>query len=320
MRHRDPQAGASLSAGDRIDGRYEITGRLAAGGCATVYLARQAPLGRTVAVKVMGVAGLERDDEASSRFAREAWTAASLSHPNIPAVYDAGWLHDGTPWIAMELVDGRPLSRVLREDGPLAMPRVVSLFTGALDALAMAHDAGITHRDVKPCNLVIAGEGTPRERLVILDFGISHVDGLMRLTDHGDMIGSTRYLAPEYVRLRAITPAGDIYQAGLAAMEAMTGRKPVPGRHAAEWLVQISRGVELPKELQNTAMGACLAKAVALHPADRYSSAAEFAAALGRVRPSQAQPPPIPLNQDDTVELPDLTDPGRELRNLLADL
>src|SRR6187200_653754 len=155
-----------------LDGRYEITQRLARGGMATVYRAVDTRLTRTVAVKVMHV-GLGDDAEFARKFDREARAAAKLSHPNVVAVFDQGRDivegHSIRPYIVMEHIDGRTLRDVINREAPLTPLRALEAIEPVLAALAAAHDAGLVHRDVKPENVLI----TERGQVKVVDFGLA---------------------------------------------------------------------------------------------------------------------------------------------------
>src|SRR4051812_23285711 len=148
-----------------IDGRYRALRRLGSGGMAEVWCAEDEVLGRRVALKLLG-SRFGEDAEFRERFRREAQAAAGLQHPNIVGIFDrAEW--DGTPYIAMELVDGRTLKELVAERGPLAPGIAIDLTEQILRALAYAHRRGIVHRDVKPQNVILDGEGQAK----VADFG-----------------------------------------------------------------------------------------------------------------------------------------------------
>ena len=181
-----------------LDGRYEITQRLARGGMATVYQAVDTRLTRTVAVKVMHV-GLGDEAEFARKFDREARAAAKLSHPNVVSVFDQGQDLEGPnsrPYIVMEYVPGQTLRDVLNREAPMTPSRALEIMEPVLAALAVAHDAGLVHRDVKPENVLISDRG----RIKVADFGLAKaVSSQTNTATQGLLIGTVSYLPPELV-------------------------------------------------------------------------------------------------------------------------
>src|ERR1700754_1833283 len=173
-----------------VDGRYRALKRLGAGGMAEVWCAEDEVLGRRVALKLLGSRFAE-DPEFRERFRREAQAAAGLTHPNIVGIFDRSeW--DGTPYIAMELVDGQTLKELVQQRGPLPPNIAVGLTEQILGALGYAHRRGIVHRDVKPQNVILDPEGQAK----VADFGIARA-GHSDMTQTGAMIGTVQYLSPE---------------------------------------------------------------------------------------------------------------------------
>lgn len=210
--------------GHALEGRYEITSRLARGGMATVYRAVDRRLDRTVAVKIMHE-GLGDDQEFATNFDREARAAAHLSHPNIVSVFDQG--NDfGRPFIVMELVEGSTLRRLISREAPLAPLRALDLIDPVLSALAAAHDSGLIHRDVKPENVLISRRG----QLKVADFGLARaVTTQSAAATQGLLIGTVSYLPPELVEHGYADTRSDVYSAGIMLFEMLTGRKPHTG-------------------------------------------------------------------------------------------
>jgi len=220
-----------LLAGQLLDGRYRIVGRIARGGMATVYEALDTRLHRDVAVKVMHAA-LARDEDFVDRFIREARSAARLSHPNVVAVFDQGSQHDDRTgedcvYLVMELVRGRTLRQLVRERGPLSPVDALAVLEPVLAALRAAHDAGIVHRDVKPENVLLADDG----RVEVADFGLARaVDAAGADTaTRGVLLGTVSYLAPEQVVDGRADARTDVYSAGIVLFEMLTGCKPHEG-------------------------------------------------------------------------------------------
>ena len=181
-----------------LSGRYELHRRLAAGGTAEVFLARDQLLNRPVAVKVLN-ATLYEDDEFVRRLRREAQVVASLNHQNIVGVFDQGE-HEGAPFIVMEYVEGQSLADILRTDGALGADRAASVAVDVAAALDAAHRQGMVHMDVKPGNVLITDEG----QVKLADFGIAKAligNGETDLTsDNGLVMGTATYLSPEQAR------------------------------------------------------------------------------------------------------------------------
>ena len=219
-----------------MDSRYELGERIASGGMADVFAARDRTLGRQVAIKRLR-ADLP-DAGARDRFTREAHALAGFSHPNAVAVYDAGDDADG-PYIVMELVDGPTLSAYLREHGRLSFEEATTILDQMLAVLGAAHSRGIVHRDVKPANVLLAEDG----RVKLADFGIAKIvdDAGADLTLHGHVMGTPTYLAPERVAGREATPQSDLYSVAVIGYEMVAGRPPFKGEHVAATLAAHQR-------------------------------------------------------------------------------
>lgn len=221
--------------GRLLDGRYQITQRLARGGMATVYRAIDTRLTRTVAVKVMHV-GLGDDAEFARKFDREARAAAKLSHPNVVSVFDQGQDVAGSnrrPYIVMEHVEGQTLRDILNRDAPLPAGRALEIMEPVLAALAVAHDAGLVHRDVKPENVLISERG----QIKVADFGLAKaVSSQTNTATQGLLIGTVSYLPPEIVMSGKADARSDVYSAGIVLFELLTGRKP----HTGDTPIQIA--------------------------------------------------------------------------------
>ena len=208
----------------RILDRYRLVDRLAAGGTAEVWRARDEQLDRDVAVKLLHP-HLFADASSRARLAAEARAAARLSHPVIVDVYDVDAIGDA-PALVMELVDGESLASRLARDGALPEREAASIAADLAEALFHAHQQGVIHRDIKPENVLLAAGG--RTRLV--DFGIAHslADAAERLTLTGTVIGTLRAMAPEQLADGTITPRTDLYGLGVVLHEALTGQPPYP--------------------------------------------------------------------------------------------
>jgi len=176
--------------GTLVDGRYQVVGRIARGGMATVYEAVDTRLDRTVALKIMSAA-LAEDPGFVTRFRREARAAARLSHPHVVGVFDQGEA-DGVPYLAMEYVPGRTLWDVLRDHGALTPEQALTILDPVLEALTAAHDAGFVHRDIKPENILISDDG----RVKVTDFGLARAVSNTSSATQGMIIGTVAYLSP----------------------------------------------------------------------------------------------------------------------------
>ncbi|MCB1257955.1 MAG: serine/threonine protein kinase, partial [Microthrixaceae bacterium] len=208
-----------------LNDRYEIYRRLARGGMAQVYLARDRVLDRPVAVKEL-VPEFATDPSFVERFRREAQAAASLTHANVVAVYDWG-SQDGTYFIVMEYVDGPSLSQVLRSEGPLHPRRAAEIAAEVADGLGFAHARGVVHRDVKPGNVLLSKSGQAK----VTDFGIARAlsSPAEDLTQAGSVMGTATYFSPEQAQGLAVDPRSDLYSLGVVLYEMVTGRPPFSG-------------------------------------------------------------------------------------------
>jgi len=213
----------STPIGQLLDGRYLVESQLARGGMATVYLARDVRLERSVALKIAHPE-LARDREFVDRFIGEARAVARLSSPNVVAVFDQGSTGD-LNYIAMEYVPGPTLRELLAARGRLSPREALDIIERVLAGLAAAHDAGVIHRDVKPEN-VLLGNGTA---VKVADFGLARAASGIRHTRSGLLIGTAAYLAPEQVTSNAADQRTDVYAAGVMLFEMLTGQQPHTG-------------------------------------------------------------------------------------------
>jgi eukaryotic-like serine/threonine-protein kinase len=262
--------------------RYALTSRIATGGMGEVWRGRDTVLSRAVAIKVLKP---EYADDAlfRTRFETEARHAGSLHHPGVASVFDFGEAApvDGStsprPYLVMELVEGQPLSQLLRPDAPMDPEVVRDLLGQAADALGAAHAAGIVHRDVKPGNLII----TPDRRTKVTDFGIARAAEGMSLTETGQVLGTPAYISPEQAEGKRATAASDVYALGVVAFECLAGRKPfLADTPVATAIAHLREPVpELPGTVPAD-LAAVVRRSMAKDPAERYADGAAFAAAL----------------------------------------
>lgn len=270
-------------SGLRIGDRYELTRRIAGGGMGEVWSAHDLVLDREVAVKLLRREYAD-DPGFVERFRAEARHAASLSHPGIASVYDYGEL-DGSAYLVMELVPGRPLSTAIAERGALPAAEAVPLIQQAALALQAAHNAGLVHRDVKPGNLLV----TPDGQVKVTDFGIARAGGQAPLTRTGEVMGTAQYLAPEQAMGRAATASSDVYALGIVAYEALSGHRPFDADNPVA--VAMSQVNDTPPPLPPTvppSVASVVLQSLAKDPDERPHTAADLADALGRAMRGQS--------------------------------
>ena len=277
----------------RTFGPYKVLEKSGEGGMGLVYKGFQESLNRYVAIKVLR-GELARDQQFIARFRPEALAVAKLSHPNILHIFDTGAAH-GTYYIVMDYVDGGSLSDLIAR-GPLDAETAVSIAAQVADALDYAHSQSLIHRDVKPANVLLTGEGRP----LLTDFGIARaLDASTRLTRTGTQIGTPEYMAPEQAQGEQVDGRTDIYALGIVLYEMLTGWAPFS---ASTPMATLYKQVNAPlpplrqtKAEVPTWLESVVKKSLAKRPQDRFQRASEFAAALRR-RPaaSKAQPLPVP--------------------------
>ena len=275
-----------MATGDTLidtlfDGRYLIIRKLGSGGMANVYLAADQELGRRVAIKILDDRHA-RDDQFVERFRREAQNAAGLSHPSIVSIYDRGEA-EGTYYIAMEHVEGRTLKELLVARGPSPLGIAIDYTRQILSALRFAHRNGIVHRDIKPHNVIVDGEG----RVKVMDFGIARAGAASQMTEAGSIIGTAQYLSPEQARGAPVDQTSDLYSTGIVLYELLTGSVPFTGETPVEIamkhlsqapLAPSTHRPEIPRDLDYVVL-----RALAKDPADRYHSAEEMDSDLERI-------------------------------------
>ncbi len=280
----DPTTGGRVGSagmiplGTVIAGRYRLTEPLGQGGMAQVFEAYDETLGRRVAVKVLHP-HLAADETFVRRFRQEAIAAARLTHPGIVGVYDT--CSDGThEAIVMELLDARTLREVLDERGTLDTESVRRIGLRLLDALETAHRSGLVHRDIKPSNILLCTDG----RVKVADFGIAKADDHTELTGVGTVVGTASYLSPEQLEGNAVDGRSDLYALGLVIYECLAGRLPFRGdTGAAVALARLHTDPVDPRRFRADVppgMATTVMRALRRDPAERFSDAAEFRAAL----------------------------------------
>ena len=285
----------ALTPGDDLIGtvvadRYLITDKIGEGGMGRVYLGRHVRLPQNVAIKVLHPA-MVRDATVVARFRREAVNASQIENDHVARVFDHGEVGDGLFYIAMEFVEGEPLSKVISRDGPLAPARAAEITRQVADALAAAHErpTPIVHRDLKPDNIMVGVRRDGTDRVKVVDFGIAEAmsGGGPKLTQQGLVIGTPEYMSPEQLSAITLDCRSDIYSLALVTFAMLTGELPFVGespheaalmrlRDRPRTLAEAKDDVAWPPALQEV-----MDRALARAPADRYSTAPEFARALG---------------------------------------
>jgi serine/threonine protein kinase len=210
-----------------LAGRYRLERTVGTGGMGTVWRAHDQQLGRDVAIKELILPVRIEPDERRllcDRASREARAAARLRHPGVITIHDVIEHEDGSPWIVMELIEGRSLEELIDEAGRLPPPQVAEIGIRLLAALRAAHAKGVTHRDIKPSNVLLEGD-----RVILTDFGIAGIDGDPTLTRAGVMIGTPAYMAPEQARGKRGTPMSDLWSLGATLYKAVEGAPPFGG-------------------------------------------------------------------------------------------
>jgi hypothetical protein len=268
-------------------GRYRVVELIGRGGMGSVYKAHDPFLDRMLAIKVM-TEGAEVGSEAHERFLREARSAARLNHPNIITVYELGQ-DQGQVFIAMELLEGEPLSRLIGRVPPMPLPRKVSVMAQICDGLGFAHQGGVIHRDIKPANIFVMFNGPVK----ILDFGIARLSS-SELTRTGLLMGTPNYMSPEQARGGRSDARSDIFSVGVVFYELVSGRKPFVGENHFQTMEKVRS--EEPPPLGEIVPGLppglahAINRALEKDPEARYQTLEEL--------------------RSDLLALPDLTPPA----------
>jgi serine/threonine-protein kinase len=270
--------------------RYRVISRLGEGGMGAVYLCEHAVLHRRFAVKVLRP-DLAKDPELVDRFRNEAIAASRIGVENVVDVVDFGVDPDGALYYVMEALDGRSLGALIRDDGPLLVPRALELLEQICRALVAAHARGVVHRDVKPDNVFVVRREDGTELAKVIDFGISHVPppaGAGRITRAGSIIGTPEYMAPEQAAGEAVDRRVDVYAAGVLAYEMLTGMLPIEAATPLATLVAHQTRAPDPPSRHRAGIprevDALVLHALAKRPQDRFESMEALAAAVARVR------------------------------------
>jgi len=286
---------------------------LGKGAMGLVYEGHDATLNRRVAIKTIQTSDL---DEATAkhyekRFQREVRAVARLNHPHIVQVYDFGNEGD-LAYIVMEYIDGKELKDYLDAKESFDLPTIFRLMGELLEALEVAHQAGVIHRDVKPANVMLDG----KRRAKLTDFGVARITegdaASADMTRAGQMIGTPSYMSPEQIQGQAIDRRTDIFSAGVLFYQLLTGRKPFEGAGfpLAKKIVQDDPTLPSAVTQLPPAIDRVVAKALAKAPGKRFQSAREFAEALALVRDGKAIPEVNEAEQEFWNEVKDSDDPA----------
>ncbi|MEC7524983.1 MAG: serine/threonine-protein kinase [Myxococcota bacterium] len=299
--------------GTRVD-RYDVLSQLGRGGFGVVYRARHAVVGNEVALKVLWPDHAD-DPRKVERFVREARAAASLGHPSIVRVLDAG-AAEGVTFLAMELLDGADLDDWIERRGALPVAEAAGIADELLSALEAAHARGIVHRDLKPANVFVTGGRAPRVR--ILDFGISKIRGEASLTDTGMILGTPAFMAPEQIEGR-VDARSDLFAVGAILFTMLAGRAPFDGG-GFELLSRRMSGEREPP-LRDVApevpaaLAAVVRQAMAPDPDARFADATSMRQALAGRAPASAVTLPAAASRAPTsLPPPSVAAPPRRSR------
>ena len=269
-------------------GRYEILGELGRGAMGVVYKARDPQINRTVALKTIALRGQdpEAEQEFRMRFLNEAQAAGRLHHPGIVAVFDVGEdAETRDPYIVLEYVDGEALNRILARERKLSLERALQLAEEVAAALDYAHEQGVTHRDIKPGNILVTQDGHPK----VADFGIAKLN-LAHLTIPGRLLGTPAYMAPEQLSGSAADGRSDLFSLGVILYAMVTGHSPFQGDSATTVCFKVANreplpasalDLNLPRELD-----AVITRAMAKDPKRRYQRGSDFAEAVAELHAS----------------------------------
>lgn len=296
-----------------LDNRYEILEQVGGGGMALVYRARDIYLNRIVAIKILREQ-LTSDEEFVSRFRREAQAVASLSHTNIVSIYDVG--HSGqTYYLVMEMVEGRNLKELIKENGPFPIDKAIAIAKQICDALEHAHEHQIIHRDIKPHNIIITKDGVVK----VTDFGIARAVSTATVTHSGNIMGSVHYFSPEQARGEIADEKSDIYSLGVVIYEMLTGELPFVGESPISVALKKIQNDPLSPRRINSQIGEALEKVILIamdkDPKKRFKSADDLRANLLSAHVHNRLDKNVPEKvSEDTVILPRLPKEGTDQR------
>ena len=311
-------APATDLVGQVVADRYHVVKKLGEGGMGQVYLAEHVKMGRRSAIKVMNPS-LVHDSDAVARFNREASNASRINHPNVCAIYDFGETPDGLIYLAMEFIEGEPLTDLLEREGALPLARAAEIFRQTADALQAAHDLSIVHRDLKPDNIMLTRRKGGGDTVKVVDFGIAKAVGGdqsgQKVTKTGLVIGTPEFMSPEQLSGDTLDGRSDLYSLALVLYRMLTGKLPFEATTVQETMIK--RLTDEPMKLADArpdlafpgGLQPILDTALARTPADRYQSVARFAADIGAItgRPGTGS---VPDTRGDTEAKTQLLDPS----------
>jgi serine/threonine protein kinase/tetratricopeptide (TPR) repeat protein len=264
-----------IAGGSTIAGKYRIIRKLGEGGRGVVYKAEDKKLDRTVALKFLP-SELSKDSSARDRFIHEAKAASGLDHPNICTIHEIGETEDQRMYIAMSYYEGKTLKEKIRSEGLIKLEEILDIVRQMAQGLAKAHGKGIIHRDVKPANAIITGDGLVK----IVDFGLAKFTGEMRITRTDTTMGTAAYMSPEQAQGEKVDHRTDIWSLGVVLYEMLSGHLPFEGENEQSVLYSIINkdpapvsklAAGIPGELEKI-----VSRALQKNPADRYQSFDEF--------------------------------------------
>ena len=313
-------APANDLVGQVVADRYHVVKKLGEGGMGQVYLAEHVKMGRRSAIKVMNPS-MVHDPDAVARFNREASNASRITHPNVCAIYDFGETRDGLIYLAMEFIEGEPLTDLLEREGALPLARAADIFRQTADALQAAHDLGIVHRDLKPDNIMLTRRKGRGDTVKVVDFGIAKAVGGdesgQKVTKTGLVIGTPEFMSPEQLSGDTLDGRSDLYSLALVLYRMLTGKLPFEATTVQETMIK--RLTDEPTTLADArsdlafppGLQPVLDTALARTPAERYQSVAKFAADIGAItgRPWTGGSS-VPQTRGDTDAKTQLLDPS----------
>ena len=272
--------------GQVVADRYHIVKKLGEGGMGQVYLAEHVKMGRRSAIKVMNPS-MVHDPDAVARFNREAANASRITHPNVCAVYDFGETPDGVIYLAMEFIEGEPLTDLIQREGALKIHRAFNIFRQVADALQAAHDLGIVHRDLKPDNIMLTKNRGGADVVKVVDFGIAKAVGGdesgQKVTKTGLVVGTPEFMSPEQLSGDKLDGRSDLYSLALVFYKMLTGDLPFKADTVQETMIK--RLTDEPAKLAATrpdlsfpaGLQEVLDNALARTPVERYQTVSKFA-------------------------------------------
>ena len=297
-----PRAGEDPLVGVTLPGGYLIRELIAEGGMGRIYRADQAALERAVAVKVIHP-HLAGDPDVALRFLVEARAASRLTHPNAVTIYAFGNMPSGQPYLVMQLLGGKQLSRVHEEEGPLSIERIVDILAQVLGALEQAHAQSIVHQDVKPDNILVERLRSRGDLVKVIDFGLAHL-----LADTSDLFnaplaGTPSYMSPEHARGERVDGRSDVYSVGVILYQLLTGHLPLEAATSTQTLLKVLNETPVdpraraPERAIPDALALITMRALSKQPGERQQTAAELAYSITRAvplrRPSAHSVPPV---------------------------